>query len=104
MRRVANRMRIKPGTQAEYKRRHDEIWPELSRVISDAGIHNYSIWCDNNDLFSYYEVDDYEKSNAIIAESEVVRKWNEYMGDILEFDIDPKTGARKELMLMFLHS
>ena len=37
-------MKIKPGVLEEYKRRHDEIWPEMSDVLTKAGLKNYSIW------------------------------------------------------------
>jgi L-rhamnose mutarotase len=35
MNRCAFKMKLKPGFEAEYKKRHDEIWPELSRELSD---------------------------------------------------------------------
>lgn len=47
--------RIKPGMQAEYKRRHDQLWPEMRAMLKEAGIRNYTIWSDGNLLFGYYE-------------------------------------------------
>ena len=44
MKRVAFKMTLKPGCEAEYQKRHDEIWPELSRVLSEAGVSDYSIF------------------------------------------------------------
>ena len=55
MERFAWKGRIKPGMQAEYKRRHDEIWPEMLALLKSAGIRNYSIWSDGRDVFGYYE-------------------------------------------------
>ena len=43
MQRYAFTMRIKPGFEAEYHKRHDEIWPELSRLLHGAGIRDYSV-------------------------------------------------------------
>ena len=43
MKRYAFIMQLKPGNEAEYKRRHDEIWPELKDELRKAGISNYSI-------------------------------------------------------------
>ncbi|MGI6113728.1 MAG: L-rhamnose mutarotase [Mahellales bacterium] len=100
--RVACNFRLKPGKQQEYKRRHDEIWPEMLEIMREAGISNYSIWNVGDQLFGYYEVDDYKKSNDILKSSEVVQKWNEYMADIIEFEIDKETGRMKEMQLMFL--
>jgi len=44
--RHAFKMKLKPGCVAEYKKRHDEIWPELSKAHSDAGIPDSSIYFD----------------------------------------------------------
>jgi len=50
MTRYAFTMRLKPGAVEEYKRRHDEIWPELSAVLRAAGISDYSIFLDEQTL------------------------------------------------------
>jgi L-rhamnose mutarotase len=57
MQRYAFRMFLNPGMAAEYKIRHDHIWSELSALLSDAGIRNYSIFLDQetNILFAYLE-------------------------------------------------
>ena len=39
-------MKLKPGFEAEYQKRHDDIWPELSKVLTDAGVSDYSIFLD----------------------------------------------------------
>ncbi len=46
----AFRMKLKPGVVDEYKRRHDEIWPELVQVLREAGIYDYSIFLDEEDM------------------------------------------------------
>ena len=46
----AFRMKLKPGNVDEYKRRHDEIWPELAQLLREAGIYDYSIFLDEEDL------------------------------------------------------
>ena len=43
---VAFRMQLKPGRVDEYRRRHDELWPELVETLHEAGIHDYSIFLD----------------------------------------------------------
>ncbi|HQC17588.1 MAG TPA: L-rhamnose mutarotase, partial [Rectinema sp.] len=50
MKRYAFVMQLKPGNEAEYKRRHDEIWPELKCELRKAGISNYSIYLDPETL------------------------------------------------------
>lgn len=102
MERFAWKGRIKPGMQAEYKRRHDEIWPELKALLKEAGIGNYTIWSDGDVLFGYYEC---EKGIAFAektqAQSPVVDRWNEYMQDVLELEMDPETGAQPKMQQMF---
>ena len=46
----AFKMQLKPGVVDEYRRRHDEIWPELSALLSDSGIYDYSIFLDEDTL------------------------------------------------------
>ncbi len=43
MARNAFTMKLKPGCAAEYKIRHDAIWPELADLLSASGITEYSI-------------------------------------------------------------
>ena len=80
-----------------------EIWPEMKQVLKDAGICNYTIWSDGETLFGYYEC---EKGIAYAeqaqAGSPVVDRWNDYMQDVLELEMDPNTGAQPKLQQMFL--
>ena len=109
MERFAWKGRIKPGMQAEYKRRHDEIWPEMVEVLKSAGICNYSIYMyelDNAEydaeVFGYYECEKgIEFAEKTQAQSPVVDKWNDYMQDVLELEMDPETGAQPKLRMMF---
>lgn len=94
-------MKLKPGHQQEYKKRHDEIWPELEQVLSDAGIHNYSIFLDEDTdtLFAYQELDDDAEEPA---DNPIVQKWWSYMADIMETNPDnsPVTHPLKEVFHM----
>lgn len=49
--RIAVRWKLKDGFEEEYKRRHDEIWPELLKLIKDSGISDYSIFLDRKQTF-----------------------------------------------------
>lgn len=73
----------------EYKRRHDEIWPEMKKVLKEHGAHNYSIFLDerSGQLFAYVEVEDEEKWNQI-AETEVCQRWWAYMEPLMETNPD----------------
>lgn len=102
MERMAWKGRIRPGCKAEYIRRHDAIWPEMKALLKEAGICNYTIFANGEELFGYYEC---EKGVAFAektqANSPVVDRWNEYMKDILELEMDLATGAQPKLEPVF---
>ena len=60
MQRKAFKMFLLPGFEAEYKKRHDEIWPDLAKLLKSVGIQHYSIFLDENTLtlFAYLEAPD----------------------------------------------
>ena len=103
MERYAWKARVLPGKLAEYIRRHDEIWPEMTAVLNEAGIRNYTIWNTGEELFGYYECDSVEFAGRVQAESPVVARWNEYMKDVMVMDADPVTGAQPLMRQVFLH-
>ena len=102
MERYAWKAHLLEGKKEEYIRRHDEIWPELSALLKEAGISNYSIWNVGNDLFGYYECEKgIEYAARMQAESPIVDKWNEYMKDVMVMPLDPETGAQPKLQQVF---
>ena len=106
MQRRAFSLKIKAGVKEEYKRRHDEIWPEMRQMLADAGLRNYSIWMMGDDmLFGYYETDDDDYAVRFQAESKIGQKWEAYMADMLETRTMPDGTVQpcKEVLdLMFL--
>jgi len=100
--RMAWKGMIKPNQKNEYIRRHNEIWPEMTDVLKRAGIVNYSIFCSGNELFGYYECENgVEYAERVQANSPIVDKWNEYMKDVLEMEMDPITGAQPKMDVVF---
>ena len=85
-------LEVRPGYEEEYKKRHDEIWPEMVEMLRDAGLRNYNIFRHGLTLFGYFETEDLVKSINHIANSDVNKKWAEYMAPIMKVDIDPKTN------------
>ena len=85
----AFRMKLKPGTTAEYKRRHDEIWPELKQLLGDAGIYDYSIFLDEEDmhLFAVLKLKEVNKRD-LLPEHPVMRRWWLYMQDLMYTQAD----------------
>ena len=100
--RYAWKATVLPGMLEEYVRRHDAIWPEMTEVLKKAGIRNYTIWNVGNELFGYYECDDIAEAARIQAESPVVDRWNEYMKDVMQMEMDPVTGAQPLMKQVFL--
>jgi L-rhamnose mutarotase len=89
MKRRAFKMKLKAGNEAEYKKRHDEIWPELAELLSAAGISDYSIYLDRetNILFAVQKLSD-DNTAAEIPSKEIMRKWWDYMADLMEVNED----------------
>jgi len=101
--RNAFKMKLRPGFAAEYKRRHDEIWPELSQVLKNAGISDYSIYLDEqtNTLFAFQKLAPGHTANDL-PKDPVVRKWWDYMSDIMEYNPDhtPVAISMREMFHM----
>lgn len=89
MKRHAFKMRLKPGFEAEYKRRHDEIWPELSSLLATAGISEYSIYLDEETLtlFAFQKLTAEHTSDAL-PNHPIVKKWWDSMAEIMEVNPD----------------
>ncbi len=87
--RNAFKMKLKPGHEAEYKRRHDEIWPELSAVLRAAGVSDYSIFLDAETLtlFAVQKLADDHSADSL-PDHPVVRRWWAYMADLMEVHPD----------------
>ena len=82
-------MYLSDGMEAEYKRRHDELWPKMKAMIHEFGGKNYSIFLDRdtNILFGYIEIESEEKW-AKSADTVICRKWWDYMADIMKVNPD----------------
>jgi L-rhamnose mutarotase len=87
--RIAFKMKILPGKQREYRNRHDEIWPELSDELREAGVRDYTIFLDSetNTLFASYELSP-ENNLEALPEKEIMKKWWKHMADIMEVNSD----------------
>ena len=87
--RIAFKMKIKHGAAAEYKRRHDEIWPELSLLLKKSGVSDYSIFLDEetDTLFAVQKVEG-DGGSQDLGKNPVVQKWWKYMADIMDVNDD----------------
>ena len=96
MEKFAFKMRLNPGQKEEYKRRHDEIWPELLVLLKEAGISDYSIFLDDESeiLFAVLWRENEHKMEDLPAHP-VMQRWWAYMADIMETSPTNEPVARR---------
>jgi L-rhamnose mutarotase len=89
MEKVAFVMTLLPGMQAEYKKRHDEIWPELVTLLEESGVSDYSIFYEeeSNKLFAVLKRSSDHRMDDL-PDHPVVKKWWAYMSDIMLINAD----------------
>lgn len=94
MEKYAFKMHLNPGMEAEYKKRHDEIWPELVLLLKEAGVSDYSIHLDRetSTLFGVL----WRRSDHTMAklpDHPVMRKWWAHMAGIMRVKPDNEPVA-----------
>ncbi len=103
MKRLAFKMYLNVGQKEEYKKRHNEIWPELQKLLKESGISEYSIFLDEetNILFAFQKVGS-EGGSQDLGDTEIVKKWWKYMSDIMRTNPDnsPVTVPLDEVFFM----
>ncbi len=99
--RKASIMKLYEGYENEYKKRHDEIWPEMVEMLKKYGAKNYSIFLDKktNNLFAYVEIEDSELWDKT-AETKICKEWWKYMKDIMYSNSD-NSPVSEEIMEVF---
>jgi L-rhamnose mutarotase len=88
---LAFRMKLKPGTTAEYRRRHDQLWPELGELLRASGIYDYSIFLDEETLhlFAVLKLRPDHRNDELSAHPIMQRWWN-HMADLMETEPDQR--------------
>jgi L-rhamnose mutarotase len=77
-------LRIFPGTEAEYDRRHAEIWPELVTEIQESGIRNFTGFRRGTDVWYYGECEpDVATAFGIHGPKPYNQQWNRYFRDVI---------------------
>ena len=96
MKRYAFTMKLKPGNVAEYKKRHGEIWPELSAALRAAGVSDYSIFLDEETLtlFAVQKLTD-NNTAAGLSNLPIVRKWWDSMAPLMDVNPDNSPVAKQ---------
>lgn len=101
MDRVAFKMKLHPGHTAEYRKRHDEIWPELAELLAAYGIRDYSIFHDpeTDILFAVHRKTPTNRLDRLFEEP-LMQKWFVHMSDIMDTNPD-RTPVQKPLDCVF---
>jgi len=103
MKRRAFTMKLKKGFEAEYKKRHDKVWPEVQAALREAGVSDYSIFLDEETLtlFAVQKLAD-NNTAAALPQHPAIGKWWDYMADIMETheDNSPKEISLREVFHM----
>jgi L-rhamnose mutarotase len=88
-------MSVNAGSEKEYARRHQPIWAELEATLKAHGVHNYSIFLDEQTrmLFGYLEIED-EAREAAIAQTDVCKRWWKHMRDVMPSNPDNSPVSR----------
>ena len=101
--RIAFKMKIKAGAIEDYKKRHDELWPELHKLLKEAGISEYSIFFDEEThiLFAFQKQAG-DQGSQDLGKNEIVRRWWKFMSDIMETNPDssPVSTILEEVFYM----
>lgn len=103
MQRLAFKMKLNPGQEEAYTKRHKELWPELQLLLKESGVSEYSIFLDEetHTLFAFQKLSG-DASSQDLAENHIVKKWWAYMADLMETNPDnsPVFLTLKEVFYM----
>ncbi len=101
MERVGFTMRLRPGAESEYRRRHAAVWPDMLDALRAAGARDYSIFLDGDRLFACLDVDEFDAFRAAMAATEVNDRWQAEMAGLIDPLTDPATGFHRRLEEIF---
>jgi L-rhamnose mutarotase len=103
MQRVAFTMRLFPGNEAEYEKRHDEIWPELVAELREGGISDFDIYLadDGVTLFATHLLPA-DAADSGQPGGPVQQRWWKMMAPLMETNPDnsPKTFPLRRVFHM----
>ena len=98
----AFKMQLKPGVVEEYRRRHDEIWPELSALLTESGISDYSIFLDEGtlSLFAVLKLAEVNNRDAL-PDHPVMKRWWDHMAPLMA--VEPGNRPKEWPLPLLFH-
>jgi L-rhamnose mutarotase len=92
MERTCFTFRLREGAEEEYERRHQDVWPELLRVLSESGVRNYTLFRRGRGIVAYCECHpDAATAFGAVGRTEVNTKWANWFADLIE-DLTDENG------------
>jgi L-rhamnose mutarotase len=80
MERVCFVGRVREERLAEYRERHERVWPQMRAALSQAGWGNYSLFLTADGLLiGYLETEDYQAALDRMARTEINERWQAEM-------------------------
>jgi L-rhamnose mutarotase len=87
-------LHVRPDKIDAYVEAHRSVWPELLAALREAGITNYTIFRDGNEVFGYFESDDLQAAAAYMEAQDVNARWQDTMAQLLEERV-PDAGPQR---------
>ena len=79
MQRFGQIIHLRPEVEAEYRKLHAKIWPEIEAAIRESGIRNYSIYLKDGVMFAYFEYDgpdaEFDQRMETLANAPRMQEW-----------------------------
>ncbi len=89
MKRIAFKMKLRPGVVEEYQRRHGALWPELRTLLEESGVSDYSIFFDaETDTLFAVQKQSGATSSQDLGANPVVQRWWAYMAELMVTNAD----------------
>lgn len=96
MKRIGFVLKVRAELIPEYRRRHEQVWPEMRDALSRTGWHNYTLFMRADGmLFGYFETPD-SLAAALdgMSREEVNSRWQAEMAPFFE-----GTGGAADTMM-----
>jgi L-rhamnose mutarotase len=103
MKRIGFLLKVRPEMIEEYRRRHEQVWPEMREALSRTGWHNYSLFLrSDGTLFGYFETpDSFAAALEAMSREEVNARWQAEMAPFFEGTGDAADTMMEELVEVF---
>jgi L-rhamnose mutarotase len=91
MKRIGFLLKVKADMLDEYKKHHQNVWPEMLDALRESGWHNYSLFLRPDGLlFGYFETPhSLSQAQSLMAATEVNTRWQEFMAPYFEANVRP---------------